>query len=136
LTTLNDELENRNTELETVNNDLHNLMASINIPIVMVGPNLRIRRFTSVAEKLLNLIPGDVGRPITDIKMRLEVPHLEKVIREVIETLQTKELEIKDQGQRWWSVRIRPYKTTDHKIDGAVIAFIGIEMQKQPPAEK
>ena len=85
LTTLNDELESRNAELENVNNDLHNLMASVSIPIVIVGADLRIRRFTSVAEKLLNLIPGDIGRPITDIKMRLEVPKLDKLISEVIE---------------------------------------------------
>jgi two-component system CheB/CheR fusion protein len=132
LTTLNDELESRNTELENVNNDLHNLLASVNIPIVMVSPDLRIRRFSGVAEKVLNLIPGDVGRPITDIKMRLDVPHLEKLIGDVIDTLQTKDLELQDQAERWWSVRIRPYKTTDHKIDGAVIAFVDVELLKNP----
>jgi len=133
LTTLNDELESRNTELENVNNDLHNLLASVNIPIVFVSPDLRIRRFSNVAEQLLNLIPGDVGRPITDIKMKLEVPRLDKLIREVIGSLQTKDVELKDDNDRWWSVRIRPYKTTDQKIDGAVVAFVYIDMLKNPP---
>ena len=133
LTTLNDELEGRNTELENVNNDLHNLMASVNIPIVMVGHDLRIRRFTHVAEKLLNLIPGDVGRPITDIKMRLDVPRLDKLITEVVESLQTKDVELKDQSDKWWSVRIRPYKTTDNKIDGGVIAFVDVNHSMTTP---
>ncbi len=134
LTTLNDELESRNTELENVNNDLHNLLASVNIPLVMVGPDLRIRRFTNVAEKLLNLIPGDVGRPITDIKMKIDLPNISKLIGEVVDTLQTKELETQCEDGHWWSVRIRPYKTTDHKIDGAVVAFVNIDMAKGPAA--
>jgi two-component system, chemotaxis family, CheB/CheR fusion protein len=136
LTTLNDELENRNNELESLNNDLHNLLASVNIPVVMVGPDLRIRRFTNVAEKLLNLIPGDVGRPITDIKMKIDLPNLSKLIGEVIDSLQTKELEVKSDDNHWWSVRIRPYKTTDNKIDGAVLAFLNIDNLKNAPGKK
>ena len=62
----------------------------MNIPLVMIGPDLRIRRFTNVAEKLLNLIPGDVGRPITDIKMKIDLPNLPKLIAEVTDSLQTK----------------------------------------------
>ena len=58
LTTLNDELESRNAELEHVSNDLHNFLSSVNVPIVFVSADLRIRRFTNVAEKLLNLIPA------------------------------------------------------------------------------
>jgi two-component system CheB/CheR fusion protein len=127
LTTLNDELESRNAELEQVNNDLHSFMTSVNIPLVMVGNDLRIRRFTNVAEKLLNLIPGDVGRPITDIKMRIDLPDFARLIKEVVDSLQTKKLDVKcDDGHRW-SVRIRPYKTTDQRIEGAVVAFVNIE---------
>lgn len=130
LTTLNDELESRNTELEQVNNDLHNLLASVNIPIVMVGGDLHIRRFTAVAEKLLNLIPGDVGRPLTDINLRVNVTNLDKMVAEVIDSLQTRELDVQDKEGHWWSVRIRPYKTTDNKIDGAVIALLDIDLLK------
>lgn len=127
LTTLNDELESRNAELEQVNNDLHNFMTSVNIPLVMVGSDLRIRRFTNVAEKLLNLIPGDVGRPITDIKMRIDLPNFARQITEVVDTLQTKDLDAKCEDGHRWSVRIRPYKTTDQKIEGAVVAFVNID---------
>jgi two-component system CheB/CheR fusion protein len=135
LTTLNDELESRNVELEQVNNDLHNLLAAINIPIIMVGSDLRIRRFTGVAEKLLNLIPGDVGRPLTDINLHVDVANPVKLVTEVIDTLQTRELDVKDRDGHWWSVRIRPYKTTDNKIDGAVIALLDVDLLKTSAEE-
>jgi len=130
LTTLNDELESRNSELETVNNDLHNLLASVNIPILILGPDLRIRRCTGMAERAFNLIPSDIGRPITDINLPLNVPDLKKLVLEVIDNLATKELEVKCKENRWWSVRIRPYRTTDNKIDGAVLAMLDIDALK------
>src|SRR5262249_6007971 len=66
LTTVNDEMQSRNTELQHINNDLINLLSSVNIPIVMLGNDLRIRRFTPQAERILNLLPGDAGRPVSD----------------------------------------------------------------------
>lgn len=69
LATVNDELSNRNAELTRLNNDLVNVFPSVPMPIVLVGPDLRVRRFTPVAEKLLNLVPGDIGRPLTPIKL-------------------------------------------------------------------
>lgn len=135
LTTLNDELESRNTELDQVNNDLRNLLTSANIPIVIMSAGLRIRRFTTVAEKLLNLIPTDVGRPLTDIKLKVEIPNLAQLVHEVIESLQTREFEVQDTDGRWWSARIRPYKTTDNKIDGAVLALVDIDLLKRTMLE-
>jgi two-component system CheB/CheR fusion protein len=130
LTTLNDELENRNSELEQVNNDLHNLLVSVNIPVIILTSDLRIRRFTTMAERMFKLIPGDIGRPITDINLPLEIPDLAKLVNEVLETLAPKDLEVRDKGGHWWSVRLRAYKTMEHKIDGAVIALMDIDALK------
>jgi two-component system CheB/CheR fusion protein len=130
LTTLNDELESRNSELEQVNNDLHNLLAGVNIPIIILGADLKIRRFTVMAGKMFNLIPGDIGRPITDIALPLPLPALDKQVLDVLESLTPRDIEVQDKQKRWWSVRIRPYKTTDHKIDGAVIALLDINAIK------
>ena len=130
LTTLNDELETRNNEMERINNDLHNLLASVNIPIIILGPDLRIRRFTAVAETLFHLIPSDVGRPVTDIALTIQVPNFAKLVMEVIDSLSTREIETRDKEGRWWSLRIRPYRTTDNKIDGAVIALVDIDLLK------
>ncbi len=137
LTTLNEELENRNQELAVVNNDLVNLLASIEIPIVMLDGALRMRRFNPAAQRLLNFIPSDLGRSINDINTKLRVDNLEALIREVIETLEVREVEVKDRAGRWQSLRIRPYKTTDNKIDGAVLALVSLDefrrMSPLPP---
>ncbi len=130
LTTLNDELESRNAELEQVNNDFHNLLASVNIPVLILGQDLRIRRFTGMAEKAFNLIPGDVGRPITDINLPISIPDLPKLVLDVIDSLTPKEFEVKCTRGHWWSVRVRPYKTSDNRIDGAVIAAFEIDTLK------
>ena len=130
LITLNDELDDRNKELEQVNNDLHNLLASVNIPVIILNSDLRIRRFTSGAEKMLNLIPGDSGRPITDIAIPLDIAVLKNEVMEVLETLAPRDLELQDNQGHWWSARIRAYKTTDRRIDGAVIALVNIDALK------
>ena len=126
----NEELENRNTELHQVNNDLHNLLANANIPFIIVDLDLRIRRFTSVAEQMFNLLPGDIGRPITGLNLPAEIPDLPNIVLDVIDRLTPREVEVKSPHGRWLSVRIRPYKTTDNKIDGAVIAILDTDILK------
>jgi len=130
LTTVNDELQNRNLDLTSVNNDLTNLLGTVEIPIVMVGNDHRIRRFTPKAGIALNLIPTDVGRPIGDIKPNFDLD-LDDLVADVIDTLKSKELEVKDRQGRWNRLQIRPYKTIDHKIDGAVLAFVDIDFLKK-----
>jgi two-component system, chemotaxis family, CheB/CheR fusion protein len=85
LNTVNDELTNRNAELNRVNNDLVNLIGGVQLPIVILGPDLRIRRFTPAAEKLLNFVPADIGRSIGDIKLSLDdIPDIEAQMLEVL----------------------------------------------------
>jgi two-component system CheB/CheR fusion protein len=128
LTTLNEELGNRNVELTQLNDDLENLFISVNIPIVMLSRDLRIRRFTPMAQKVLNLIPGDVGRSLSDIRSRIDVPDMEQLIADVIDTMSIREREVQDREGHWYSMRIRPYRTTDNKIEGAVICFVDVDM--------
>lgn len=100
LATVNDELENRNTELAQANNDLTNLLSSVNIPIVMLGQDLRIRHFTPAAEKLLNFIGTDVGRPISDIKPNIDGGGIEALVLDVIDSVTPKTVEVQDRGGR------------------------------------
>src|SRR5262249_58234225 len=90
LATLNEELQHRNLELSLTNNDLVNLFSSEQMAIVMLGADLRIRRFTPMAEKILNLIPADVGRPISDIKLKLSLSDLDHLLAEAIHTVSIK----------------------------------------------
>ena len=126
LVTVNEQLQNRNTELGQLNDDLTNLLSSVNIPILMLSGDWRIRRFTPQAEKLLNLLPGDVGRPIGHVRPNIEIPDLAGLVAEVLDTVSVREREVQDVEGRWYSLRIRPYRTMDNKIDGAVMIFIDI----------
>lgn len=131
LTTVNEQLQHRNLELTQVNNDLTNLMSSTNIPVVMVGGDLRIRRFTAPARKMMSLLPTDIGRPIGDIKPALIVPDIEAIIVEVIDSVQPHERVVQEKDGRWLSLRVHPYRTQDHKIDGAVLLLVDIDEQKR-----
>lgn len=131
---INEELHSRNSELDELNNDLQNLLSSINIPILMLDGELRIRRFTSLAQKLFNLIPTDLGRPFSDIQPNILIPHLDASILNVIETLTTSEAQIQDRTGYWYSLRIRPYRTSDNRIDGVTIGLIDIDNLKRSGA--
>ncbi|HSN99819.1 MAG TPA: PAS domain-containing protein, partial [Candidatus Nanopelagicales bacterium] len=131
LTTLNEELRTRNTELTQLNNDLNNSLSSVNLPIVMLSTDLRIRRFTPMAERVLNLIPTDVGRPIGDIRPKIEVGDLEARISDVIDTMRIFEADVRDRDGRWYSMRIRPYRTADNKIEGAVLTLVDIDESRR-----
>ncbi len=127
----NEELTTVNEELNRVNNDLNNLFGSLQMAIVMVWQDLRIHRFTPIAEKLFNLIATDIGRPIGDIKLNLTVQDLPKLLAEVIDQVTARDLEVQDHAGRWYQLRIRPYRTLDNHIDGAVILLFDIESLKQ-----
>lgn len=127
----NEELRSRIVESNQLNNDLRNLLTSVNIPIVIVGMDLSIRRFTPMAEKFFNLIPTDMGRPLSHINPNINVPNLEKLILEVIDTLIIKQLEIQDQEGHWYDLMIRPYKTMENQIDGAVLLLVDIHALKR-----
>jgi two-component system CheB/CheR fusion protein len=127
LATVNEELRHRNAELGRVNNDLVNLLSGIGIPIVMVSRDLRIRRFTPPAERLFNLIPTDVGRPLSDIKPNLDVPDLAGVITRVIDSLLPDERMVKDGQGRAYHMRVRPYVTLEKTIEGASVVLIDVD---------
>ncbi len=131
LTTVNEELQIKNIELSGANNDLSNLLSGINIPILMLDNELRIRRFTNMAGKLLNLIPTDTGRKMTDININVQVTDLKKLINEVINTPTTKDVLVKDNNGNWYYMKIRPYITLENKISGAILAFLDVTELKE-----
>jgi two-component system CheB/CheR fusion protein len=128
LNTVNEELRTRNEQLWQTGNDLLNLLANVSMPIVMLGNDLHIRRFTPTCERILNLIPADVGRPIGDIKSTLSVPNLETLLRGVIENLEPRAVEVSDVNGHRYSLRARPYRTDDNRIDGVVMVLVDIEL--------
>ena len=131
LNTVNDELQNRNQELNHLTDDLANLLSSAAMPILMLDNELRIRRITPPAEHLLNIRSSDIGRPIGDIRMRLSMDDLEPMIRRVIETLSAEEIELQDREGTWHALRIRPYRTADNRIEGAVLMLVDIDQVRR-----
>jgi two-component system CheB/CheR fusion protein len=127
LTTLNEELSNRNLEMMQLTNELNNLLASTQMPIVMVDNALTLRRATPAARGAFNILPTDIGRPLSELRPNIDVPDLENILREVIETLGTRERRVTDKEGRPYSLRVRPYRTTENKIDGVVITLVDID---------
>jgi two-component system CheB/CheR fusion protein len=126
LQTVNHELQAKVDELSWVNNDLKNLLNSTDIATLFLDEAFRIRRFTTQAAKIIRLLPGDVGRPITDITTLLVYPELAEDARGVLETLIYKERQVIALDQRWFNVRIMPYRTVENRIDGVVITFADV----------
>jgi signal transduction histidine kinase len=135
LTTVNEELQNRNMELTQVNNDITNLNASANVPVLMLGSDLRLRLWGPLSDKLFNLKASDLGRSIFEIDLGFQIPELKETMNEVVADGVNKELEAKGPQGRWFLVRIGPYRTGDNKIEGAVLAFVDIERLKQGEAK-
>jgi len=127
LTTLIEELENRNVELARAGDDLTNVLKNAEIPMVMLGPDLCIRSTTPAAESVLNIRAGDVGRPIGELKLGVEVPGLEETVSDAMRSLEMKEQEATSRdGSRRYFMRVRPYRTADDRIDGVLIALIDL----------
>jgi two-component system CheB/CheR fusion protein len=124
--TVNTELQAKNDELSVVNNDMRNLLNSTQIPTLFLDNNLRIKRYTPPATAIFTLIPGDVGRPITDIASRLKYHDLVKDVHGVLDTLIFRETQVQVKDGQWFIMRIMPYRTIENLIDGVVITFSNI----------
>jgi two-component system CheB/CheR fusion protein len=123
LNTVNEEMQHRNHQLSQLTNDLTNLLNSVNMAIVMLGPDLSVRRFTLQAEKALGLSAIDVGRPIGNVKLRLEVRDLETRALDVIRDMAAQQVEVEDGSGGKHLLRIAPYRTNDNKIEGVVLTM-------------
>ena len=127
LTTVNDELLSRNEETTQLNNDLSNVLRGLEIPIIILGSGLQIRRFNDAAAKLLNLIPTDTGRPLSDIRMNIDIPDLKQMVLDTTNTLVVKQKDVRDDSGHWYSLTIRPYKTVDNRIDGVLMTLVDVD---------
>ena len=144
LTTSKEEMQSMNEELQTVNHelqakvdessqasdDMKNLLNSTDIATLFLDDNLKVRRFTSQTTSIIKLIPGDAGRPVTDLVTDLDYPQLADDVREVLRSLIFHECQVPARDGRWFAVRIMPYRTQDNRIDGVVITFVDITQVK------
>src|SRR6185295_7749890 len=130
LTTVNQELKGKVDELSRSNTDLQNLMAATAIATVFLDRTLGISLFTPSAVELFNLIPADVGRPISDLANRLDYPQLVDDAQAVLDQLVPVEREVRF-GERWLLARLRPYRAGEDRISGVVLTFVDITEQRR-----
>jgi two-component system CheB/CheR fusion protein len=131
LSTVNLELKGKVEELSQSNSDMQNLMDATRIANIFLDRDLRIMRYTPAAVSLFNLIPGDLGRPLTDMATQLDYPQLGADARRVLEKLSPVEREVGQASGSWYLARLMPYRTMDDRIAGVVVTFIDITERKQ-----
>ncbi|UYG04717.1 PAS domain-containing protein [Halomonas sp. LR3S48] len=145
LTTSKEEMQSMNEELQTINaemqtklddlalaqSDMNNLLNSIEIAILFLDQNLNLRRFTDRASKIISIREGDIGRPLSDLTTSLLYPELNDDALNTLSTLAFSEKQITTTDDRWFTVRIMPYRRLDNVIDGVVITLIDITATKE-----
>ena len=130
LTTVNQELKFKIEELALANNDLQNFINSTDIATIFLDRALKVKLFTARTRDVFNLLPGDIGRPLSDITHTLNDPKLHDDLESVLERLQTIEREVGTRDGRSLLMRILPYRTADDRIDGVVLTFLEIRERK------
>jgi chemotaxis methyl-accepting protein methylase/signal transduction histidine kinase/PAS domain-containing protein len=123
---LNQELKSKIEELSEANDDLVNLMSSTDIATIFLDRFLRIKRYTPRAVELFNFIKTDIGRPLFDIRHKLNYENLQFDAEEVINKLNSSEREVSSQEGRTYIARLVPYRTVKDQIDGVVLSFVDI----------
>jgi two-component system, chemotaxis family, CheB/CheR fusion protein len=126
LISVNAELDNKIKELEQAYSDMHNFLASTEIGTLFLDKELKIRRFTPTIRNIFNLIPQDVGRPLSDIASKIPYRNIIKDAEEVLDTLNRKEADLQSSNGSRFTLRILPYRTIENIIDGVVLTFIDV----------
>jgi two-component system CheB/CheR fusion protein len=130
LQSLNEELNALNSQLQetldrqrTTSDDLQNVLYSTDVATIFLDTRFNIRFFTPATKALFNVIPSDVGRPLTDLKSLAADDALLDDARKVLKSLTPVEREVEGQSGYWFIRRILPYRTSDEKTEGVVITF-------------
>jgi two-component system CheB/CheR fusion protein len=131
LTTVNNQLQEKNDGLEALNNDIANLLNSTQIATLFLSADCRIKRFTPACSRLFQLLPSDVGRPLTDITHKFTDNELRADIDRVLCDLAPLEREVQTAQGEWFIRRVLTYRTLDNRIDGVVVTFTDVTLLKQ-----
>ncbi len=131
LATLNEELRNRNLELTQLSNDLTNLLVGIDLPVMMLDGDLRLRRISGPTVDVLHLSATDLGRQIRGLDLGFSGASLDQTADEVMRSRASKGVEVRNHNGRWYALRVTPYRTEGDVIAGVVATYIDIDVVKR-----
>ena len=136
LNTVNEEIQNRNLQLAQLSNDLMNLLHSATIPMIMLGQDLHIRRYTPEAERIFGFSDRDVGKALTHVPLNLDLPRLERWMLDVMRDITMLNEKVRARDGKLYKLRITPYRTLENKIDGVVVTLLDISDVVQESPDK
>jgi PAS domain S-box-containing protein len=128
---LNEQLQKRNLELSRLSDEMSNILYGVDIPIVILDRERRIHRFTPPAQKLLGLLPGDIGRPIAKLRIGVDIPNLRELVSTVVEGSCDIRREVQSKDGRWYLLSLRPFRTGEGKVEGVLMALVDIHELRQ-----
>jgi two-component system CheB/CheR fusion protein len=131
LATVNSQLQVKIEEHEAASSDLSSLLSSTDIAVVFLDPKMRIRRFTPAVSDLIEIIPSDVGRPLSDLARKFADATLLADCKTVLEKLAPIEREVRSATDRVYARRVLPYRTSNDRIEGVVITFVDVTERKR-----
>jgi two-component system CheB/CheR fusion protein len=136
LNTVNEEIQHRNHQLAQLSNDLINLLNSTTIPMIMLGEDLHIRRYTPEAARVFGFNEHDVGKTLANLHLKIDVPRLERWLLDVMRDVSIRNEHVQGRDGKDYNLRITPYRTLENKIDGVVLALLDISELLGPAAGK
>jgi two-component system CheB/CheR fusion protein len=136
LNTVNEEIQHRNHQLAQLSNDLINLLNSTTIPMIMLGEDLHIRRYTPEAARAFGFTEHDVGKPMADLNLKIDMPQLEAWMLDVMRDVSIHNERVQGRDGKDYNLRITPYRTLENKIDGVVLALLDISELLGPLASR
>jgi len=125
LYTVSAEHQRKNEQLTERDTDIDVLLQSSKIGSLHLDKDLRLRRYTNKARTIFNIMPLDVGRPITHISIRTSEQEILSLINDVYDTQATHETRVKVDGEVYL-LRILPYKRDTQIFQGVMITVIDI----------
>lgn len=135
LTAANSQLQAKMDDLEAATSDLTSLLSSTDIAVIFLDSSNRIRRFTPSVRELVELLPTDVGREMSDMAFKFEDPKFYSDTADVLEKLVPVEREIESRSGRAYLRRTLPYRTAGNKIEGVVVTFVDVTIRRKAEAD-
>jgi len=126
LTALNGQLQETLDRSRILANDLQNVLYSTDVATLFLDRQLRIRFFTPASRAVFHVLPGDVGRPLADLRPLADDPALLEDAAAILGGGALRAREVATPEGIWFSRQIMPYRAQNGAVEGVVLTFADI----------